>query len=300
MKLNLLPTTVNREGRAKLSWFVAAVFAALGVASLFYMKSTSERYVTEQKARIEKAKPTVEEGVSLNTKTKDLITANQGMIMNAKLAAAMEKHNDVYPDLFNNIKTYIPSFFRVTQMSAAPLAAGSTQVNVTGVIQTQQQYADLMLALLRIDDVVSVGRTGFNYQNPVVPGLSDRDQTGRIQKRGDPVWSDDPLERLNQRIAQASSTGFRNQGGFGTTAQPVVRGAMPDWSQITIGVVVRRDTQSPNPLGAIRATSAMWPKPDMTKGGGIPAPGTGTTGTAPAPGNTPPAGNTGTTPKGRE
>lgn len=297
MKLNLLPTTVNREGRAKFSWFIAAAFVAAGVASMFYMKSTSERYVAEQDARIEKAKPTVTEAVDLNTKTKDLITANQGMIMNAKLAAAMEQHNDVYPDLYDSIKPYIPSFFRITQMSAAPLGAGSTQVSLTGVIETQQQYADLMLALLRIDDVVSVGRTGFNYQNPVVPGLTQQDQTGRIQKPGDPVWSDDPLERLDQQIAQARSNGFLNQGGFGSTTDPVVRGAMPNWSQITVGVVMRRDTQSPDPIGAIQSTSKMWPAPDMTKGapaapqGQTPAPGQG------QQGNKPPAPST---PGGRE
>lgn len=285
MKLNLLPTTVNREGRAKSAWFFSLILVVAGVAAMLFMKQKSELFVTQQKDRIEKARPTVEEGVKVVTATEALVTANRGMIMNAQLAAAIGEHSDRYPDLYTEIKGYIPSFFRVTEMGAAPLGPEGTQVNITGIIQTQQQYADLMLALLRIKDVVSVGRTGFNYANALVPPLTEQDQTGRIQNPGDPTWPDDPLARLDAQIAQARSTGFLNEGGFGSTVEPMQRGAMPDWSLINIAVIVRKNTQAPNPIAAIRETAGMWPKPDMTKAGG-PASGGGGNNT-PAPNNAP-------------
>lgn len=288
MKLNLLPTTVNREGRAKGAWFFSILLALAGAASMFFMKSTSERFIAEQNARIEKAAPTVTENKRIEAMTDKLINDNRGIIMNAKLADAMQKHSDVYPDLLTEIKQYIPSFFRITQMAATP-NGDAAQVNISGVIHTQQQYADLMLALLRIKDVVSVGRTGFNFANALVPPLTQGDQTGRLQQPGDPTWPDDPMARMEAQIAQARSTGFLGQEGWGTTAEPMQRGPMPDWSAINVAVVIRRNIQSPNPIGAINETKGMWPAPTPAGGGAggsaTPASGTATTPTQnrPAP-----------------
>jgi len=281
MKLNLLPTTVNREGRAKSAWFFSILLAVAGVASMLYMKTTSERFVKEQNARIDKTRQRVNQGVELNANTEKVITDHRGLVMNSKLATAMLAHSDKYPDLYNKVKSHIPSYFRLTGMSATPNGE-VTQVNLTGVIQTQQQYADLMLALLRIENVVTVGRAGFTFANALVPPLTEIDQTGRIQQPGDPTWPDDPLDRLDAQIANARVTGFQNQNGFGSTTEPMQRGAMPDWSTVTVSVVVRENLQSPNPIQAIRSTAGYWPQPDMTKALST----TGGSNTTPAP-NTP-------------
>jgi hypothetical protein len=296
MKLNLVPTTVNREGRSRAAVFVAIVAAAAGVAGMVFMKSKSEGFVTAQNKRIEDATPIAQRAVTYVEAANKLIDDNKGLILNAELAASMAKQCDKYPDLFNDLKPYIPGFFRVTAMSATP-NGDSTQINLSGVIKTQQQYADLMLALLRFPDVVSVGRTGFNFQNNTVPALTPQDQAGRIQKPGDPTWPDDPLDRLDAEIARARSTGFQNQGNFGTTNEPIVRGAMPDWSAINVALIVKRDLQAPDPLTAVKSTQSMWPKVDLTSATGGATGSTGTTGTGganptgtPKPTNVQPAG----------
>lgn len=272
MKLNLLPTTVNREGRAKSAWFFSILLAVAGVASMLYMKQTSERFVKEQNERIDKTRRRVQDGQDFNAKTDKVIQDNRGLVLNAKLATAMLEHSDKYPDLFNKVKGNIPSYFRLTSMNATPNGP-VTQVNLTGVIQNQQQYADLMLALLRIEGVVTVGRSGFTYANALVPPITETDQTGRIQQPGDPTWPDDPLDRLDAQIANARSTGFLNQNGFGSTTEPMQRGAMPDWSTITVSVILNESVQAPNAIEAIRSTSRYWPQPDMTKAGGPTIPG---------------------------
>ena len=62
----------------------------------------------------------------------------------------MNKHIDAIPDLYAAIKPYIPDFFRLTSISAQSAGQGRTLVTMEGVISSYQQYADLMLALLRI------------------------------------------------------------------------------------------------------------------------------------------------------
>lgn len=279
MKLNLLPTHVSKEKGARTGIVLGALVAVVGAAAAVGM-------IVMSKARREQAYQTMFEKepqaaavVALSKQADAVIEKARPIILNINLAEAMNKHNTVYPDAYDEIRRFIPAFFRVTSMALSPGSAESTTVNITGVLQTQQQYADLMLALLRIPGAASVSRDGYQIVSPSVPSLSTIDQIGRPLKPGDSPIPDNPEERLNYYIAQGQLTGFENTGGFG--GEPGQRGAMPDWSEIAVSVVVPKNVMTPNP----RAT--------LAGGGGA----GGTGGGAGAP-NTPPRVNfRGTGPK---
>ncbi|MEQ1934542.1 MAG: hypothetical protein ABL962_11820, partial [Fimbriimonadaceae bacterium] len=233
---------------------------------------------------IDTAKGQAERAVQYVNDANKILQDNRGVILNANLAKSMEEHSAKYPDLFDDVKSYIPSWFRINQLAANPAGADATVVTLTGVIKSQEQYADLMLAMLRVPNVVNVTRTGFTYDNPRVPALTEADQSGRKKKVGDPTIPDDPLDRLELQIASATSTGFQNVGGFGTTAVPMVRTAMPGWADITVQLLIRKNIQSPDPIAAVRTTEGMWPKVDLAAGS-TPATGTNPAQTNPNPAN---------------
>ncbi|MEQ1822688.1 MAG: hypothetical protein ABL949_09270 [Fimbriimonadaceae bacterium] len=266
MKLNLLPTGVARESKGRFATVMAIVLAGAGIFSLFFQSSRSAEYVKQQQDRIDAAKAQAERAVSYVNAANDILQNNRGVILNANLAKAMEDHSDVYPKLYDDVKQYIPAWFRINSLAATPGGADATVVTMTGVIKSQEQYADIMLAMLRVPNVVNVSRRGFVYDNPAVPPLTEADQMGRSKKPSAPTIPDDPLDRLELQIASATTTGFQNVGGFGTTAKPVVRQAMPGWSNITIDLLIRTNVQSPDPISAVRSTDQMWPKVDFAAG----------------------------------
>lgn len=286
MKLNLLPTSVGRESKGRFATFVAIAIAGAGIFSFFYQKSNSERFIEEQTARKDRAVKQAEDAVKYVAAANQILQDNRGVILNANLAEAMSKHSVVYPNLYDEVKGYVPAWFRVTSMNATAGGADATVVRIQGVIKTQEQYADLMLAFLRMPNVVNVTRNGFVYDNPRVPAISTADQVGRRKKVGDPTIPDDPLDRLELQIASATSTGFTGAGNFGLT-NTTQRGAMPGWANVTVDILIRKNIQSPDPIPAVLSTGGMWPKVDFAAGA-APA----TTGAPAAPKtNTPGGGN---------
>src|SRR2546430_13626538 len=62
--------------------------------------------------------------------------------------------------LFPYTTLFRSQFFRINSITATPNDANTVTVTMNGVIHTAQEYADLMLALLRIPGAQAVSRSG--------------------------------------------------------------------------------------------------------------------------------------------
>jgi hypothetical protein len=258
MKLNLLPTSVSKgRGGGIAAIVVAAIIVAASFLGTVAMSQISGQQVSSAKAAASQLEAPAANAVKVGGEKTDVINNAKGVILNALLADAMMKHNSAYPDFYDKILPHIPSFFRISSMSAVPLGETTSSLTLTGVIHTQQQYRDLMLALNRIPGVTTVTRSGFEATEQYVPGLTSVDQHGRPILRGENQIPDDPLEQLNYYIqkGQAGSSGFTGAGGFGT-GESGQKGAMPGWSSVTVTVVLPADLQAPNPRQTLASLAA--------------------------------------------
>lgn len=251
MKLNLLPTHVSKEKQNRVAIVSSVLLALAGIAAAVYMVIVPAQVRDKLDQQIAEEQGSYNNLVATSAQADKIIADSQMLIRNINLAEAMLNHSAKYPALYNDVKRYIPSFFRVHTVNAVP-AGDSTVVTMTGVIKTHQQYADLMLALLKNPKVAGVTRSGFQHTDPRVPALSPADQRGKPVKPGEAPIPDDPLERLDYYISQGRTTGFTGTGGFGTT-DTGPRRAMPGYSEITVTMVVRENLQTPDP----RATLAQ-------------------------------------------
>jgi hypothetical protein len=220
MKLNLLPTYVSKGKQAAVAWIAFALIVVVSVLATLGMMRESTKMVENQKARVKEREPYVAKAVRLSEIAGEVLNNAQGVILNSMLAESMLKHNAAYPDFYDGAKPYIPSFYRITSMTAAPLDADNATLTLTGVIQTQGQYRDLMLALNKIPEVRAVARTGYDIVEQYVPKLVEIDQTGRPIARSDSNIPDDPLARLDYLMAKGGISGFSGAGGFGVCNLP--------------------------------------------------------------------------------
>jgi len=277
MKLNLLPTYVSREKQLRSAIVISALIALLSVGAAVGMIITSQNELQAKKEQARAVEPRAQQVVAISKQPAVILTNAQGIIRNINLADAMNAHNAKFPDLYDEVRAYIPSFYRIWNINAQPSGADSVVVTMTGALRSYQQYADLMLALMRIDGAVSVSRSGYQIVDPYVPQLTPEDQAGKPIRPGEQPIPDDPLERLQYFIARGQSTGFMNVGNYGTADPTLVRGAMPDYSTVTVSVILqgpRRNLQPPDPISTLSTPLA----------GGAPAPGGG----APPGGGGPP------------
>jgi hypothetical protein len=146
------------------------------------------------------------------------------------------------------------------------------------LLKSYQQFADLMVALLRNREVRSVSRSGFTDVDPYIPEISQVDQVGRPRKPGQDPIPDDPLLRLQQQQSQGTLQGFTGEGGFGTV-DTGPRGAMPGHSVVTVTLVIARNLQTPVPKATLSTIGAPAPNTNNAPAPGLPNPGD-----APAPG----------------
>lgn len=263
MKLNLLPTYVSKEKATRNAVILSVLLVVVCVLGsvLMILKSNGDFEASKDgidvlEGQAAKAKETADYA--------DTVMKNSTVLLrNTALAQSMLDHNKAYPDMYDEVKHYIPSFFRVNSMTASASGPGMSQVVLVGVIDTYQEYADLMLALLRMPGVVSIGRTGFTNTDMYVPAPTPVDQYGKPHRPGEQPIPDDPLARLDFLRAQGGTTGYTGEGGFGSGV-PGTRGAMPGESVVTVTLQVARDLQTPSPVDTLKLN-----------GGAAAAPGTG-------------------------
>jgi len=251
MKLNLLPTHVSKESATKVAWLATGVMSLAAVAAGIFAVGYSSNEKSKAIARDSDAKPAYDTAVKTSARADEIMAGSVVIDRNVKLADAMLKHNYKYPVLYHEVLSYVPSFFRVNSIAAAPSSAESCTVTLQGVLQNYQQYADVMLAMLRIPGATNVTRAGFADLRPVVPALNEQDQVGTPVKPGEGNLPSNPRDRLDALVSRASQppTGFLNVGAFGLPADQ--KGAMPEWSLTTITVTLNRDITTPNPRGTL-------------------------------------------------
>jgi hypothetical protein len=270
MKLNLLPTTVGKEKQVRNAVIGAALIALACILLAVGMIVVSRENLAHQQQLATDLRPHADQVVAINQDADRVLLEAQPIFLNVGLAQEMNRHNSRYPDLYDDVFPFIPAFFRATQMVAVPVAPEQSTLTMQGVIQTYQQYADMMIAMLRIPGATSVGRAGFQHQTMTVPALTADDQTGTPRIQGEQAPPTDPMARLDWMIARArDEQGFLNVGGFGTgqlgitPGQPretVVRGAMPGWSAVVFTVNLQRDLRTPDPRATLMQ-HATFPAP---------------------------------------
>ncbi|HSI73334.1 MAG TPA: hypothetical protein VK934_09155 [Fimbriimonas sp.] len=294
MKLNLLPATVSRGRQSKTAWVASIVIIFVGIGISLAMTITSAAALAASKQEYEDSKGPAEKAYQTSQLANTLMADPKvaALAKNVALSQAMIAHNDRYPDLYNGLIRYIPPFFRVTSMAAAPASDTQSSVTLVGTLNSYQQYADLMLALMRNPEAVSVARSGYNADEEYVPNLTQVDQLGRPRVPGEAPIPDNPLERLAFFEANAKDPNtYTGQGNFGT-GTTATRLAMAGESLVTVQLLINHPLQVPNPRATLGAggggNTGGFPGggagPNMPRGGGPPM------GSTPAPAPTPGAG----------
>ena len=251
MKLNLLPSHIARAQGSKVYFFIAlAILLASGFGTYMLIGMGNEA-VLQAKAKVATQEPLVRSAMGKSQMADQVMTLATGIARNINMTVAMDAHNPVYIDLYKDVKASIPSFYRINSMSAAPTGPDSCTVNLTGVLKTSQQYADLIAALYQMEGVTSVSRSGFVDRRALVPGLIEEDQIGTPVPPGQSNIPSDPEERLAALVARAAgpSSSFLNTE-WGTDVSP--KGPIPGWSAVAITLQISgRAIRPPNPRANI-------------------------------------------------
>lgn len=296
MKLNLLPTTVSAGQKSKYAWLGSLVIAALGIGGMVFLTTSSQNDLRNARTREAEARPRAAQAVAIAAQADEVIAQAQGIIRNTALAQAMIRHNDTYPALYDQVLPYMPPFYRVTAISAVPTGPETARVTITGVLDTYQQYADLMIGLLRIQGVTSVSRSGYIDRASFVPPLTPEDQTGRVRPFGSqtPI-PDNEFDRLAYLRSTATTPQYDPTGGFGDPTS-TFRGAGPNSSLVTVTLDLPGRLQVPDIETTLRSGGGAAPAAGgaglaggaapvgAVPGGAAPGGAAANTGAAPRPG----------------
>lgn len=268
MKLNLVPTHVAKERSGGAAIFFALILAVLGIIGAVIMVVTSgaalDKAKTDeadalQRAAAAKAKSDQADALMADAKT-------HAVVRNVSLAESMQKHCSAYPNLYDMLRRYIPSYYRVTSMAASPGADGTTIITMTGVVTTFQQYSDLGLAFMRIPGALGYSPSGYQINDSYVPNLTPDDMLGRRIHPGEGNIPQDEQQRLQYLQAQGTLTSYSGASGFGDDTV-ATKGPMPNASLVTMTVTLKSDlknnydVQTPDPrqtlsLGASQAATS--------------------------------------------
>src|SRR5690242_233518 len=129
MKLNLLPTYVSKEKQSKAAWVIAILVVIVAIGLSLAMITMSAKSLSDAKAAADELRPQADAVVALANQADTIIAAAAPIITNTNLAQTMIKHNGDYPHLYDTVRPWVPSFFRVTSMSATPNGPTSTTVS---------------------------------------------------------------------------------------------------------------------------------------------------------------------------
>lgn len=273
MKLNLLPKAVAKEASLKKSIFMAVIIFAAAVGASFMMITNSRNLRDEAFKKRDEAKPQADQAIAIAKAADTEMLRATGVNTNVALYEAMQKHSDVYPALYDELRGYVPSFLRVTSMQAVPSGTGCT-VTITGVLKSFQEYADIMIAMLRVPGIQGVNRSGFVNLTPQVLPISQANTSSVPRAPGEVAVPLDLLKKYDYIVqngplpdenAAAKGLVFTGVGGFGSD-EVGPRGAMPGYSAVTITLVLERNLQAPQVRTTVGAASAA------ATGGGAPAP----------------------------
>ena len=293
MKLNLVPTHVSKEKASGGAIFAMFLLIVVGIIGAVLMVVISNQKLAASKAAEEDMLGKASSAKAESDRADALMADSKthAVVRNVTLAEAMAQHSTVYPDLYDMIRRYVPSYYRVTNMAASPGAEGTCTVTLTGVLATYQQYADLGLAFMRIPGAQSYSPSGYQINDAYVPNLTPDDMVGRKIHPNEGNIPDDELQRLRYRIQQGQLTGYAGAGGYGDN-DVTMKGPMPNASLVTLTLTLASDPkhhydlQTPEPRQTL-ALGASTAAPS-TSGGGAPA-GFGSPPSPPPSGN-PPAG----------
>ncbi len=291
MKLNLLPAEASRGNLRPLLIAMGAVIALGAIAASVLMISHARGQLAKAQERALALEAPYQKTVAISNEADTVIESATDIDRNLKLANAMLEHNPKHVRLADEVLSYVPNFFRVTNYTAAAVNETTSVVTLTGVLRSKSEYSMMPMALLRIPDAINVTRSGYVSVDKIVPALTEIDQVGTRLLPGEETHPGDPWEHFQAHLQEAQDerrTGFQNVGGFGSgTDDP--RGAMPDWSLTTFTITIARNMQAPDARATLvaggQAPAAAAP------GGAAPAP--GGRGVAPGPG-APPVGGPGT------
>lgn len=261
MKLNLLPTYVSKEGQQRVFIVLAALVLLLSIAgaAMMIVLSGQREATALNAANDESLRSKYSQAVAYAQRADQDIQLAVDADKHVKLAQAMQEHNTDYLKLYNTVFDYVPSFMRVRSISAAPSSADSVTVTLNGIIETYQQYADSVMALLRIPGCVNVVRSGYTVNDRYVPNLSEEDQVGSAIAPGETNLPSDPQLRWEEIIARASNApdplAFQNVDGFGSSQ--VDRGVMPGKSEVTFTITITgMDVMAPDPRATVMSRGA--------------------------------------------
>lgn len=224
MKLNLLPKSVSKNVASKSTFvmMLLIVLASLVGAFLYNQKLTGD--LAGWKAQAESKVASANKVVAVSQEADRIVSEAKITLTNAQLVQAIDAANESYPDLYDELKEYIPSFFRVQSMDAKSTSATAGTVTIRGYLKTFQQYSDVMIALLRFPDATAIGRSGFG---PIAEGNEGPfGYNPMVADRGPiPGWSAVTITlNINRAIQapnpqptlQAASSGGGGGGGGGT------------------------------------------------------------------------------------
>lgn len=167
MKLNLLPKTVAKsvQGRSVMVLMALLVLATAVGSFLYWSRINGELGVLKQEAQAKE--PLAQQVVATAAEADSILNGAKIVLTNSELVTAIDRSNMKYPKLYDELLPYIPSFFRMRSITAASAGPTKATVTITGYLKTFQQYADVMIALLRFPNCNAVGRSGFG---PVAAG----------------------------------------------------------------------------------------------------------------------------------
>jgi hypothetical protein len=264
VKLNLLPKVVDVTGKSKVAFIGSLLMVLASIAGTIFMVTTANKRVQDSDEALASSKPAYDKTVAKAAEA-DAIMAQphvRQLLMDNEITHAVHDSSKKYPDLYNEVARYIPAFFRLTNMSAAPSSAEASTLTLTGTVKNAQQYADVVLGLLRIPGALSVNRANFQGDNWVIPNLTENDQVGRGYWESKGPIPDEPFERMSYFENQKEPTGYLNSGNFGILDPNITKTVRPGESLITLNVTLQRNLTAPN----LRATLAQLGAPSVLPG----------------------------------
>jgi len=255
MKLNLLPQTVSTANKSRNAWIGSILIAIVGIAAGVGLTVISSQKLADAKAREAELRPQAASVVALAAQADEVIAKGSDIIRNSTLANDMIRNNVKYPDLYDKVLTRIPTFFRVTTLSAQATGDQTAVVTIDGVLDTYQQYSDLALSLLRIPGVTSVQRSGIVDRNLVIPGINEVDQYGRPRtSNASEAIPDNEIDRLAYYERQGAIREVNGIGGFGDTTT-ALRAAGPNSSLVRMVINISANLQVPDVRGTLQGSA---------------------------------------------